>query len=215
MKKYKHYLLLLILTPNLATRAQEDSLFRKFQHQLTLNLGVKQYWFQGGIIGRNVFQEVNYFVIKKSKKGIIEPLLGVSINHSIAKSGEFFQAINSKFNYSYFSVKLGLNLKLSKRIIVTTNFGIPVIRWFDSNVLGGVSSNKLFPSATQVVENQYGAYYQVKTVGVFEMNISKRMGKHLSLNPGLRYFIVQTSPNIPFYKIRQTLYLQMGVSYTF
>lgn len=215
MKKYKLFLLLLILMPNLAVRSQEDSLFRKFQHQLTLNLGVKQYWFEGSIIGRNIFQEVNYFVIKKSKKRIIELLLGLSINHSIAKSGEFFQAINSKFNYSYFSVKLGLNLKLSKRIIVASNFGIPVLRWFDSNVLGGISGDKLFPSVTQIIENQYGTHHQVKKIGVFEVNISKRMGHHLSLNPGFRYFIVQTSPNIPFYKIRQTLYLQLGVSYTF
>ncbi len=215
MKKYKYYILLLVLTKNLAISAQKDSLFWKFQHQLTLNLGAKQYWFKSENIGRNAFQEINYICIIKTKQGKIDPLLGFAFNHSVSKIRGSFLPKNSKFNYSYFGMKVGVNIKLSSKLNLTTHIGLPIIRWHDSNVLGGNNSTKLFPSITQINENQLGPYRQVKKIGVFEINISKKMGKNFSLNPGLRYFIVQTSPKFRFYEIKQALYLQMGVSYTF
>ena len=108
---------------------------------------------------------------------------------------------------------MGANVKINKNWKLNFSIESSIIKWFDGNVLGP-EENNIFATNYSV----YGTFkeiYVVKNLFPIETTFSRKIYKGLSGYTGLRYFIVQTSPNIPFYKVRQTLYLQMGVSYTF
>ena len=150
----------------------------------------------------------NYIIEKTTKTGAIQPYLGLEFFSSKVPP---FVRFNRGNYYGFLGIKLGGNVKMNNNWKFRFNIEAPILKWFDSNVLG--DDNNILPNIGSIYNIIYTT--QVKRLIPIETTFSRKIYRGFSGYSGLRYFIVQTSPKIPFYKIRQTLYLQMGVSYTF
>ncbi len=179
------------------------------QNEIPKNSFMHTFAFDIGIARRfQIASSVNYVLEKTTKTGAIQPYLGLEF---FSSNFPPFDLSNYGNNYGFLGIKLGANVKMNDNWKFRFNIETPILKWFDSNVLG--DDNNILPNLGSIYNIIYTT--QVKRLIPIETTFSRKIYKGFNAYSGLRYFIVQTSPNIPFYKIRQTLYLQLGVSYTF
>ena len=219
MKNYFFLCTFWLLNFNSIVIAQNEIPINSWNHSVSFDTGLSRIQYktinQKNEVNYKLFSSLKYQLSRTNNKSKLEPFVACnygtnSINGTFSKSWNY-----SIKRYSYISIKLGLAIKLNQNWRIESNIGIPILKLFDSSVLGETNNNAILILFNKQNETIFYPEIEINNMFIIESNISRKIYKGLSGYTSLRYFIVQTSPIIPFYKIRQTLYLQMGVSYTF
>ncbi len=211
------YTVILILGTNdfLSQTIKQPS--SKFEHQFNYSHSTKIVMWGNGGVGYykteqdNLCYKLSY--IQTSKRSFY---LAADFQAIRSFQGVFFQTNVERWNYKYIGLHLGVNKKISPLWDVNFQLGMPIVKWFESNVLTGYKSKDLWIHSTENSSTQARtSETKIKSLLAVELVPSVKIYKNVRLLFGLKYYYALTTPQFNSFKINNALSFKIGLSYTF